>query len=99
LVAVKATLAPVTLSDRLKKEYAGVYGIRTIFIEDGYLIFQRGNGPKRKLLSLTEDTFELEGVDNYRLRFVRNAEGKVDKMVGSNQYNVTNEFLRETKTN
>jgi hypothetical protein len=99
LVAVKAALDPVTLSDRLKKEYAGVYGIRTIFIEDGYLIFQRGNGPKRKLLPLTEDTFELEGVDNYRLRFVRNAEGKVDKMVGSNHYNVTNEFLRETKTN
>jgi hypothetical protein len=99
LVTVKAALAPVTLTNGLKEEYAGVYGIRTIFIEDGHLMFQRGNGPKRKLFALSENTFEVEGVDNYRLRFVRNAEGKVDKMVGSTNYNVTNEFIRETKTN
>lgn len=99
LVAVKAQITPTTLSNVLKNEYAGAYGIRTIFVEDGQLMFQRGNGPKRKLLTLTEDTFALEGVDNYRLRFVRNAEGKVEKMIGSNNYNVTNEFLRLTKTN
>lgn len=97
LVAVKAALVPVTLTDGLKKEYVGVYGMRTILIEDGHLIFQRGNGPKRKLFALTEDTFEVEGVDNYRLRFVRNSDGKVEKMVGSNNYNITNEFLRVTK--
>jgi hypothetical protein len=89
---------PAILTDELKKEYAGLYGIRNIFLEDGHLIFQRGNGPKRKLFALTEDSFELEGVDNYRLRFLRNSTGKVDKMVGSNNYNVTNEFLRNTNT-
>jgi retinol-binding protein 3 len=99
LVSVKAQLDPLTLTDTLKNEYAGVYGIRTIFIEDGYLMFQRGDGPKRKLFALTEDTFELEGVDHYRLRFVRNSDGKVDKMIGSNNYNVTNEFLRLRKPN
>jgi hypothetical protein len=99
LVAVKAALVPVVLSDALKNEYAGLYGTRNIFIEDGQLFFQRGNGPKRKLTALTEETFELDGVDDYRIRFVRNPDGKVDKMVGSNNYNVTKEFLRETKTN
>ena len=99
LVSVKAQLAPVILLDSLKTEYAGVYGTRTIFIEDGHLMFQRGNGPKRKLFALTEDTFELEGVDHYRLRFVRNSDGKVERMIGSTDYNVTNDFLRETKTN
>lgn len=99
LVQVNAKLAPVTLSDALKNDYAGVYGVRTIFIEAGQLMFQRGNGPKRKLVALTENTFELGGVDNYRLTFMRNADGKVDKLIGSTNYNVTNEFLRETKTN
>jgi hypothetical protein len=94
LVDVKAELNPATLSDQLKKEYAGIYGNRTITIEGDYLVHQRGNGPKRKLFPLTEDTFEVEGQDNYRLRFVRNAEGKVEKMVGSNIYNGKNEFLR-----
>lgn len=98
LVAVKAQLNPVTINDQRKKDYTGVYGIRTIFIEDGHLMFQRGNGPKRKLVALTEDTFELEGVANYRLRFVRNSDGNVDKIIGATSYNVTTEFLRETNT-
>ena len=100
LVSVKAQLAPATLTDAVKKEYVGVYGTtRKIFLEGGELIFQRGNGPKRKLFALSEDTFEVEGVDNYRLRFVRNSEGKVDRMVGSNNYNVRSEYLREVNTN
>lgn len=94
LVSVKAQLAPVTLTDALKKEYAGVYGTRKILLEGADLIFQRGNGPKRKLFALTEDTFEVEGVDNYRLIFVRNTDGKVDRMIGLNNYNVKTEFLR-----
>ncbi len=96
LLSVKAELAPVIISDELKNEYAGNYGVRNISIEDGHLIFQKGDGPKRKLYPLSEDTFELEGVDNYRIRFVRSTGGKVDKFIGSNNYNVTTEFLRNT---
>jgi len=99
LVTVKAQLNPPSITNELKKEYAGVYGVRTISIEGDHLIFQRGNGPKRKLFALSEDTFEVEDQNNYRLRFVRNSEGKVEKIVGSDNYNVTREFLRTNKPN
>lgn len=97
LVAVKSELSPSVITDALKKEYTGVYGERKIFMEGDQLMFQRGNGPKRKLFALSEDTFELEGVDDYRLKFVRNASGKVEKLVGMLNNGVANEFLRAIK--
>ncbi len=70
MVTVKAQLNPATITEQLQKDYTGDYNGRVISTEGNDLIFQRGNGPKRKLFALTEDIFEVEGQDGYRLRFV-----------------------------
>lgn len=57
--------------------YVGVYGPRTISLEDGQLYSQREGGPKFKIYPLTQDLFAFEGPDYVRLRFQRNESGAI----------------------
>ncbi len=73
---------PATLSAEEMQAYAGAYGPRTITAAGGALWYQRGRGPKLQLLPVGQDRFLLGGLDDFRLRFERDAAGAVVRLVG-----------------
>lgn len=71
-ITAKPSAAPETTN-----EYAGKYGDRTVSAENGDLYIQRPNGMKLKLVSVAKDEFTLEQVPAARLKFARDADGKI----------------------
>lgn len=61
-------------------DYAGVYGQRTVSSEGGALYLQREGGPKLKLVAAAKDEFTLEAVPEAKIKFVREAGGKVGEL-------------------
>ncbi len=74
-------LHPVTVDERILKKYAGNYGERNVRFEGGDLLYQR-TGPLYKLIPITETLFAVEGLDDFRIRFVTDEEGNVTELVG-----------------
>ncbi len=67
---LKAKLNPVVLDEKIMKSYVGVYGPRTITLEDGALYYQREDRPKMKMTPMNEDTFSFKDLDYFRLQFI-----------------------------
>jgi retinol-binding protein 3 len=80
---------PATLSAAELQAFAGTYGPRTISLEDGALWYQRGKGRKLRLQPVGQDRFLVGDLDDFRLRFERDASGNVIRLVG--MYNDGNE--------
>lgn len=57
--------------------YTGRYGVREISIADGQLTLQRDGGPPLRLVPAGQDAFTLAEVPEARIRFLRDAAGKV----------------------
>ena len=72
--------APVKVAAGTVGGYAGRFGIRTITSRDGDLFLQRDGGPVLKLVAAGNDEFTLDGIANARIRFTRNAAGKVSSL-------------------
>ncbi len=72
---------------------AGAYGERRISIEDGRLIYQRGQGTRFTLRWMHGETYALEGLDWFRLRFVFE-DGRPSKVKGLYSDGRTDESLR-----
>lgn len=71
------------LSQKQLEEYAGTYGPRRIIIQGNDLVYERdGNPSPFKLVLLDKDTFRLEGIDIFRLRFDRNEDGVIIGLTG-----------------
>ena len=68
--AYDAQLNPITLGVDVLTSYVGTYGPRTITLEGGTLLYQRG-GLKTKLIPLGEDYFGLDGIDYSRLKVLK----------------------------
>ena len=79
---INAKLHPTTLTTEEMSEYVGTYGPRVIRIEDGQLMYQRGDGPKKKLIALGDDRFMLEDTPYFRLQFKRDDSGRVIEVEG-----------------
>jgi len=63
--------------------YVGEYGPRKIALEDGKLIYQRGEGQKLILSPMDKtDYFHVGGLDYFRLQFERDSDGKITGLVG-----------------
>lgn len=73
---------PATLSAAERQAFAGAYGPRNITVEDGALWYQRGKGRKLRLQPVGQDRFLVGDLDDFRLRFERDASGKVVSLVG-----------------
>ncbi len=78
-----ATLQPVIVDVALLQKYAGKYGPRTITLENGVLFYQRDGRPKFKMVPMTQDTFTLDGLSTFRLKFVTTSSGTVSEVVGT----------------
>ena len=73
---------PVTLSAAELQAFAGTYGPRKITLEDGTLWYQRGTGRRLRLQPVGQDRFLVGDLDDFRLRFERDANGNVIRLVG-----------------
>lgn len=62
------------------KDYSGRYGERTISLEEASLYLQRAGGQKLKLVSVSQDVFTLAEVPEARIKFVRDASGKITEL-------------------
>lgn len=63
---------PTTAGDTSQfQQYAGRYGQRTIFFENGALFIERAGGPKLKLKSVSDGEFTLEEAPAARIKFVK----------------------------
>ncbi len=81
--AIEAGLNPVpVLTETQMNRFAGTYGERRIWVENGRLMYQRGDMPARSLAPMSEDLFALEDVPYFRIRFERDSSGKVIRLVG-----------------
>jgi C-terminal processing protease CtpA/Prc len=82
-IDTKETLAnPVTVSMELMKKYAGLYGPRTVTVENGELYYQREDRPKYKMIPMSDDTFIFAEIEYFRLKFVSDEDGSITEVVG-----------------
>lgn len=79
--AIQAGRTPYPVSRSKLREYTGQYGNRNVRLEDGHLMYQRGDRPARAMIALDADLFLLKGVDGFRTRFERNQRGRIERMV------------------
>ena len=63
-----------------RNEFVGGYGSRMISFADGAIFLQRQGGPKRKLVPVSQDEFTLQEAPGARIKFVRDANGKVAEL-------------------
>ncbi len=77
-----AMLNPVKVGPDTLQQYAGTYGERVITLENGELYYQRQGRPKFRLIPMNATTFMLDGLDSFRLQFVRDAGGNVTEVIG-----------------
>jgi retinol-binding protein 3 len=81
LEGMKAKQNPVMIDEKMMKQYAGVYGPRTIQVENGELWYQRENRPRMKMIPMSADTFMFGELEYFRLKFIRQ-EDKVTALEG-----------------
>jgi CubicO group peptidase (beta-lactamase class C family) len=80
---IKAAADPVRLSTAQLQGYVGQYGPRRITLEEGNLIYARdGATSATRLVPLTASLFGLESNKGFRIRFERDADGRVAKIIG-----------------
>jgi hypothetical protein len=80
---LEAKINPVSISADVLQKYAGDYGIRKVYFENGQLIYERpGVLGKTKLIPIRMDYFALDGRDNFRIKFNTEASGNVISLTG-----------------
>jgi len=72
----------VTISDEYLKKVSGHYGERQLFIEDGLLMYRRGEGQESQLSPLFDQFFKVGNLDFFRLEIVLDENGEPLKLVG-----------------
>ncbi|NVJ97105.1 MAG: S41 family peptidase [Alphaproteobacteria bacterium] len=80
-LATKARTNPVSLSADAQAALVGNFGVRSIKLQDGQLMYQRRGRPMLPISPLTEDTFAVEGIPYFRLQFIREG-GEVTALRG-----------------
>lgn len=79
--SIEADIQPPVHSQQDLEKFIGQYGERRIFMENGKLCYQRGNGDKHELTPMTKDTFRPATLTDFRLRFDMEG-GKVVAVTG-----------------
>jgi hypothetical protein len=80
LELVKASHHPLTLDLLTLKSYAGVYGERTFTMENGKLFYQRTGRPKLELEAMSPTRMKGKGNTYFKIEFIRNNAGVVNKV-------------------
>jgi retinol-binding protein 3 len=80
LELLKAINNPTTLDSLTLKSYAGIYGERVFTFENGKLFYQRTGRPKFELEAMSPTIMKGKGNIYFKIEFVKNSLGKVDKV-------------------
>jgi hypothetical protein len=88
---------PVTIDEGTLQTYVGDYGPRKVSLEQGILFYQREGRRKYKLIPMGDDTFSLEGLDTFRIKFNRDSSGKVAEFLGMYSDGATDSNQRTNK--
>jgi hypothetical protein len=75
-------LNPVAVEVSQLQKYAGQFGPRKFWVEDGVLYYQREDRPKYALIPMRDHKFMLDGLDYFRVQFVEDATGEFNEMIG-----------------
>jgi hypothetical protein len=95
LDGVRAVYEPVSLPEDIVQAYAGNYGTRDIYVEDGVLYYQYKESTKRRMLPIREDYFVVENYDFFRVRFIIH-KGKITSL---EEIFTDGSVVRNTRTN
>lgn len=80
---LNAKLNPPEISAVDLQKYAGDYGPRKIYFENGELIYERpGVLGKTKMSAITYNCFILEGRENFRVKFNADSSGNIISLTG-----------------
>lgn len=80
---LNAKLNPPEISAVDLQKYAGDYGPRKIYFENGELIYERpGVLGKTKMAAITYNCFILEGRENFRVKFNADSSGNIISLTG-----------------
>jgi hypothetical protein len=82
LADLESQMNPVVLPESSLREYEGSYGPRRIFMEGGGLLYQREGRPKLPITPMGPDLFRVGDLDYFRMRFDRDASGRIVTLVG-----------------
>jgi len=88
---------PVTIDEVTLRTYVGDYGPRKVSFENGNLFYQREGRPKYKLIPMGDDTFSLEGMETFRIKFNHDSSGKVVEFLGMYSDGATDSNQRTNK--
>lgn len=80
--SLTATLNYVEIDAALLKKYEGDYGDRKIYLENGRLYYQRSGRQKFELTPMSENTFMLNEIDYFRLKFESDSSGNIISVTG-----------------
>lgn len=94
IAGLEARVRPYSLDGVNLSAYAGRYGIRTIRVEAGELIYQRDGKDPSRLIPMAPDLFAFPDTDDIRVRFRRVG----DKVVGFNQITSDHQTLPSERT-
>jgi hypothetical protein len=61
----------IKVDESILNSYAGKYGDRTIFYENGELYYHYGDRSKMKMIAMSENYFIVEIYDYFRVRFIK----------------------------
>lgn len=64
---LKAMTNEVEIDADIMRKYAGTYGPRKLTLENGALYYRRSQGPRMKMIPMTETTFMFEELDGFKL--------------------------------
>ena len=95
LDGARAIYEPISLPEDVLKAYAGNYGTRDVYFEDGMLNYQYKKRTKRKMLAVRKDYFIIEDYDFFRVRFTIE-KGKVNSL---EEIFTDGSVMRNTRTN
>ncbi|WP_374470773.1 S41 family peptidase [Phenylobacterium sp.] len=91
----QAALSPARAEPAALAAYAGDYGTRRVAVEDGRLVVRAGRRPPVVLVPLAGDLFFVEGAATpLRMRFERDAAGKVTGLLALTPEGRTSRFAR-----
>jgi hypothetical protein len=80
--AVRAAEKPHVVPTEILIDYIGDYGPRHITYHKGNMYYKRDNRRKYRLIPLSDDTFALDGLVWFRIRFAKDKDGNVTRIIG-----------------
>lgn len=95
--SLNSTLQDINIDTQTLRKYAGNYGERKIYFENGKLYYQRNGRQKLELTPMNEDTFMFKDIDYFRVKFSTDENGNVKEIIGMYDNGKTDRSEREAE--